>query len=204
MAAVVDIADTAAVEAVLAEVDARYGRLDGLVHVAAMDVSSGGLVDGRLADWDEVAAINVRATMLVTAAAVPLLERARGSVVFVGAGAAHHPDARFPMLTYAMSKGALVTGAWHLSRELGARGIRVNTVTPVYKWGPALEAALEERAAATGTTVDELAGPIRDGLALGEFATDDDVAEAITFFCSPRSRRITGQTLVVDGGQLLT
>jgi len=205
LATVVDVADAPDRERLVADVEARFGRLDAVVHVAAVDVSSGGLVDGRLDDWDEVAAVNVRGTLLLTAAAVPLLERSgEGSVVFVGAGASRHPDARFPMLTYAMSKGALVTAAWHLSKELGARGIRVNTVTPVYKWGPALEAALRERAASTGVTLDEVTAPILADIALGRFATDDDVADAIVFFCSPMSRSITGQTLTVDGGQLLS
>jgi len=199
-----DLGDPAGHERVLDVVRTQVGRLDALVHVAAVDVSSGGLMDGHLADWGVVEEVNVRGTLGLTAAAVPLLEEGGGSVVFVGAGASRQPDARFPMLTYAMSKGALVTAAWHLSKELGPRGIRVNTVTPVYKWGVALEAAFQRRAEEEGTTVAELTDPVRAELALGEFATDDDVADAIVFFCSPSARRITGQTLVVDGGQLLS
>ena len=93
-----------------------------------------------------------------------------------------------------------VRGTQIAYRELGPRGIRVNTVSPGFKWGPVLEQALQEQAAARGVDVEAVIAPIRGALALGRIPTDADVADAVVFFCSDLSRSITGQTLYVDGG----
>lgn len=202
VAVVGDLTDPEARAAVLAEAKRSFGGLDALVHVAAADRIFGGLMDGSLDDWDLASKVNVKGTLALTKAAVPLLEAGEGgSVVFIGALAAIQHTREFEMLAYGASKGALRTAAWYLSRELGPRGIRVNTVAPGYKWGPVLEQALQDRADAQGVDIETIAGPIRESLALGRIATDADVADAVIFFCSEMSRSITGQTLHVDAGR---
>jgi NAD(P)-dependent dehydrogenase (short-subunit alcohol dehydrogenase family) len=137
---VCDITDEERCGHFIEEVDRRFARLDGIVHVAAMDRIFGGLMTGSLDDWDRAAAVNVRGTLALTKAAVPLMSAGGGgSVVVVSSIAAVARDAQFEMFAYAVSKGALRSAAFHLSRELGPLGIRVNTVAPGYKWGPVLE-----------------------------------------------------------------
>jgi NAD(P)-dependent dehydrogenase (short-subunit alcohol dehydrogenase family) len=201
LAAVCDITDHARCDGLIGEVAARFGRLDGLVHVAAADRIFGGLLDGSLEDWDLAASVNVKGTLALTRAAVPLLQAdGGGSVVVVGSIGAVLRDANFDMLAYGASKGALRTAAWYLSRELGPLGIRVNTVAPGYKWGPVLEGALQEQADARHVELEEVVAPIRDGLALRRIPTDADVANVVVFLCSSYSNGVTGETVHIDGG----
>ena len=201
VAAVCDITDQDRCEGFISEVAARFGRLDGLVHVAAADRIYGGLLDGSLDDWDLAATVNVKGTLALTKAAVPLLQPdGGGSVVVIGSmGAVARPP--IDMLAYGVSKGALRTAAWYLSRELGPLGIRVNTDAPGWKWGPVLVGVLQAEADARGVELEEVVAPIRDGLALRRIPTDEDVANLVVFFCSPYSDGVTGQTLHIDGGQ---
>jgi NAD(P)-dependent dehydrogenase (short-subunit alcohol dehydrogenase family) len=201
LAGVCDITDQDRCEGFISEVAARFGRLDALVHVAAADRIYGGLLDGSLDDWDLAATVNVKGTLALTRAAVPLLHAdGGGSVVVIGSmGAVARPP--IDMLAYGVSKGALRTAAWYLSRELGPLGVRVNTVAPGWKWGPVMADVLQTEADARGVGLEEVVAPIRDGLALRRIPTDEDVANLVVFFCSPYSDGVTGQTVHIDGGQ---
>jgi NAD(P)-dependent dehydrogenase (short-subunit alcohol dehydrogenase family) len=197
-----DISDPAACEELVQTAANHFGRLDALVNVAAVDKVFGGLMSGSLDDWDLAAGVNVKGTLQMTRAAVPLMESTGGgAVVFIGSIGSVLQDDQFEMMAYGATKAAMVTAAWYLARELGPRGIRVNTVAPGYKWGPVLEDALRVQAEALGVAIDAIVTPIRDSLALRHIPTDADVANAIVFFCSDLATAITGQTLFVDGGQ---
>lgn len=196
-----DISDSVSCETVVRTAADRFGRLDALVNVAAVDRVFGGLMDGSLDDWDLAAGVNVKGTLQLTKAAVPLIESTGGgAVIFIGSYAAVARDETFALLAYGTTKAAMMTAAWYLARELGPRGIRVNTVAPGYKWGPVLEGVLREQAQALGVDIEEVVKPIRDSLALRRIPTDVDVANAIVFFCSDLAASITGQTLFVDAG----
>lgn len=197
-----DIADDRSIDAMVQAVDARWGRLDGLVHVAALDTVVGGLLDGDLDDWDRVSAINVRGTLALTKAAVPLFTDG-GSVVVVGSIGAVRPRATSLRLAYGISKGALVTAARYLAVELGPRRIRVNTVAPGWKWGPVLEGHLRRTAEASGTAFEDLVEAIRADSPMHEIADDDDVAGTVLYFLADLSRRVTGQIVHVDAGSYL-
>lgn len=181
----------------------RFGRLDALVHVAANDSVFGGLMDGSLDDLAAVMGVNVRGTLELTRAAVPLLrERATSSVVMVGSTASVRQGLSAGNLAYGASKGALVTAVHHLACELGPLGIRVNTVSPGWKWGPVLERYMRAEAERAGVELNTIVESVSSKLALRRLADDDDVAAAIVFFCSDGARSITGQTLFVDCGEI--
>jgi NAD(P)-dependent dehydrogenase (short-subunit alcohol dehydrogenase family) len=196
-----DISDPASCERLVQTAANQFGRLDAVVNVAAIDNVFGGLMSGSLDDWDLAARVNVKGTLQLTKAAVPLLgSTGGGAVVFIGSIGAMARDEQFEMMAYGATKGAMVTAAWYLAGELGPRGIRVNTVSPGYKWGPVLEGALRALADAQGVDIEDLVQPIRESLALRRIPTDADVANAIIFFCSDLAVNITGQTLFVDAG----
>jgi NAD(P)-dependent dehydrogenase (short-subunit alcohol dehydrogenase family) len=181
----------------------RFGGLDAIVHVAATDSVFGGLMDGNLDDLAAVMAVNVRGTLELTRAAVPLLsERVTSSVVVVGSTASVRQGLAEGNLAYGASKGALVTAVHHLACELGPAGIRVNTVSPGWKWGPILERYMRAKAERAGVELSAVVESVSSKLALRRLADDDDVAAAIVFFCSDGARSITGQTLFVDGGEI--
>lgn len=181
----------------------RFGRLDAVVHVAAKDSVFGGLLEGDLDEFASVIEVNLLGTLQLTrAAAAPLMERETSAVVVVGSTASVRQGMDEGNLAYGASKGALVTAVRHLARELGASGIRVNTVSPGWKWGPVLEGYLQSEADRAGIGLAEAVEAVSSQLALRRLADDDDVAAAIVFFCSDASRSITGQNLFVDGGEI--
>lgn len=200
LTAAIDVRSQADIDSFIGAVRDRWTTLDAVVHVAAYDTAVGGLLEGGLADWERAAAVNVHGTLALTQAAVPLFADHGGSIVIIGTIGVVRPRAGSLRLAYGMSKGALLTAARYLAVELGPRKIRVNTVAPGFKWGPVLEGYLRGVAASTGRPFDELVDEIRAEAAMGEIATDDDIADSVVYFCSDLSQRVTGQVLHVDAG----
>lgn len=203
LAAHLDITSEEACCALVAAADARFGRIDGLVHVAAFDTAVGGLMDGALEDWDRSSEVNVKGTLRMTRAAVPLLRAQGGSIVVISSVAAFRPRLEVLRFAYGASKGALLTAARYLARELGPAGIRVNTIAPGWKWGPVLAEWAHAEAARRGISFEEMLAGMQAEVALRKLATDSDIANSVVFFLSDLSSRVTGQCLVVDGGGYL-
>ena len=179
----------------------RFGRLDSVVHVAAHGNISGGLMDGDLDDWERVSAVNVKGTLQLTKAAVPLLrDSGGGSIIIIGSIAAIHSVKGLPQILYGATKAALGAATHYLARELGSDGIRVNTLAPGWKSGARLNTDLAKRAASSGQTVDEFLEPVLADHPLKRFPDDEEVANVILFFCSDLAPSVTGQTLYIDGG----
>jgi NAD(P)-dependent dehydrogenase (short-subunit alcohol dehydrogenase family) len=87
-----------------------------------------------------------------------------------------------------------------MAKDLGPKGIRVNTVVPTWMWGPPVEGYVQMMVQG-GMTEDEAKGTITKGMPLGEIPADEDVAEACVWLCSDRARMITGQALYVNAGE---
>lgn len=184
-------------------IEDEFGRLDGIVNVAALDNAVGGLMDdGLLEDWDRSAEVNVKGTLQVTRTVVPLLRRNGGSIVFIGSTSFARPRRTRWNVAYGMSKSALVTATYYLAEELGPDGIRTNLIAPGWKWGPVVEAYFDAEAERQGVDRDLLVAGICEELSLRRMATDGDVANAAVFFLSDMARSVTGQTMFVDGGHV--
>ncbi len=102
--------------------------------------------------------------------------------------------------TYAASKSALLAASQTLALELGADQIRVNTVAPSYIWGAAVKQYFRKLAAERGVEWETIYDEAAAETALGRLATSAEIAEAVVFFASDRSRAITGQSLDVNCG----
>ena len=199
---VTDICDEAQCEALVEAALQRYGRVDGLVNVAALDSVIGGLVDGDVAAWRQTLDTNVIGTLQMVRATVPALKEAGGgSIVFIGSQTTFWPAPLTPQLIYGASKGALASAVWFLNRELGPSRIRVNTVVPTWMWGPPVEMYVQYMVQSEGITTEEAIARITGPMPLGEIPSDGDVADAVTFFLSDRARMITAQTLFVNAGE---
>jgi NAD(P)-dependent dehydrogenase (short-subunit alcohol dehydrogenase family) len=203
LAAHLDITSEERCQALVAAADARFGRIDGLVHVAAFDTPVGGLLDGGFEDWDRSAEVNVKGTLRMTRAAVPLLRVRGGSIVVISSVAAFRPRVEVLRFAYGASKGALFTAARYLARELGPLGIRINTIAPGWKWGPVLEQWAREEAVRRGISWEDMLAWMHADVSLHQLATDADIANSVVFFLCELSSRVTGQCLVVDGGSYL-
>jgi NAD(P)-dependent dehydrogenase (short-subunit alcohol dehydrogenase family) len=197
-----DITDPQACADIVAAAEQRFGALHGLVQVAAYEYAMGGLFDSDFEAWRKSFETNVLGTLSLLRAAAPALKRASGgSVVLIGSQSMYLP--LIEQMGYAASKGALLSSMYYLAKELGPDHIRVNTVVPSWMWGPPVELYLKLQAKARGTSPEAIKQEIERGIPLGSMAADEDVAQAAVFFLSDRSRLITGQTLLVNGGELM-
>jgi len=179
----------------------RFGRLDAVVQVAAFETVVSTLANTTDDVWTKSFATNVVGSTRVVHAAVPHLKAAGGgSVVLIGTQSMWLPQ--LPQMAYAASKGGLLSAMYYMVRELGPDKIRVNMVVPTWMWGPPVEAYTKWQAKQRGVGEQQVVAEIAANMPLGEIPADEDVADAVIFFCSDRARMISGQTLMVNAGEL--
>jgi NAD(P)-dependent dehydrogenase (short-subunit alcohol dehydrogenase family) len=198
-----DITDEGQCEALAGLARERFGRIDAIVHVAAWDSYFGGVEDADFASWQSVIDVNLLGTLRMTRACLPSLKERGGSVVFIGTQSAVAAPTQVKQAAYAASKGALTSAMYSLARELGPFRIRVNTVLPGWMWGPPVQAYVRFTAQTEGVPEDVVLARLTERMALPELATDADVADAAVFLASDRARAVTGQSLLVNAGELM-
>ncbi|MFD7234219.1 SDR family oxidoreductase [Streptomyces syringium] len=198
-----DITDQAQCDALAGAATDRFGRLDAVVHVAALDRHFGGLEDADFDAWREVLDVNLLGALRLTRACLPALGKRGGSVVLIGTQSSLAAPTQVRQTAYAASKGALVSAMYSLARELGPRRIRVNTVQPGWMWGPPVREHVRRTALGEGVPEEVVRARLTDRMALPDLATDGDVAEAVVFLASDRARAITGQSLLVNAGEVM-
>ncbi|MET8688483.1 SDR family oxidoreductase [Streptomyces sp. NPDC004732] len=199
-----DITDERQCEALAALARERFGGIDAVVHVAAWDSYFGGLEDADFATWQQVIDVNLLGTLRMTRACLPALrERRGGSVVFIGTQSAIASPSQVRQAAYGASKGALTSAMYSLAHELGPDRIRVNTVLPGWMWGPPVEAYVQFTAHTEGVPEAAVRDRLTERMALPDLATDGDVADAAVFLASDRARSITGQSLLVNAGEIM-
>jgi NAD(P)-dependent dehydrogenase (short-subunit alcohol dehydrogenase family) len=193
-----NISDAEQCVALMATATDRFGGLDAVVIVAAYDSHMGGIDQTSDEDWRNILEVNVVGTMHVIDAASKAMSNG-GSIVQIGSQNARL--ASIQQLPYAASKGAMMSAQYHLVNELGPKKIRLNTVMPTWMWGPPVQGYVDYASQSRGISKEEVIGEITANMPLGEIPADEDVAEAVLFFCSDRARMITGQTLYVNAGE---
>lgn len=198
-----DITDETQCQALAALAHDRFGRIDAVVHVAAWDGHFGGLEDADFVTWQSVIDVNLLGSLRMTRACLPGLKAAGGSVVFIGTQSSVAAPTQVRQAAYAASKGALTSAMYSLARELGPDRVRVNTVLPGWMWGPPVQAFVQFTAQTEGVPEAEVLKRLTDRMALPDLATDADVADAAVFLASDRARAITGQSLLVNAGELM-
>ena len=190
---VADLTVGAEVSALVGAVLDRFGRIDVLVNNAGMTQIGAGQVSKRFldldeAEWDAALARNLKTAFLVTRAVVPHLV-ARGFGRIVNVASVTGPFVAIPGSSgYATAKAGLTGLTRALALELGRAGVTVNAVAPGWiRTGSSLP---DEIAAGRHTPV-------------GRPGTPAEVAAVIVFLASEVASYVTGQVIVVDGGNLL-
>jgi NAD(P)-dependent dehydrogenase (short-subunit alcohol dehydrogenase family) len=188
-----DIADAASLAA-LAEHAGTCGRLDALINNAAIADSVGGKPYDAIpeAEWERLFRVNVKGTWLACKQFGPLLVAAGGgTIVNLASDTALWGATR--LLHYVATKGAIIAMTRSLANELGPDGVTVNAIAP----------GLIEGEATAGVPAARW-NDYRSRRALTRDQTPADVAGTVAFLCSPEARYITGQTIVVDGGMVMS
>ena len=188
-----DVADPTAMAAAVTEARERLGGLSVLVNNAG----TGNVMPLHRypdAEWDRLLDVNLRGTFHGLRAALPLLAEAPGggSVVNVASVSGLVPTRG--EAPYSAAKAAVVSLTRSAALEY-APSVRVNVVAPGFIDTPLTAFAVAE---------PTFAGPIAAGTPLGRIGTAEEVADVILFLASPLARYVTGATVVVDGGSMLT
>ncbi|MER8004252.1 MULTISPECIES: oxidoreductase [unclassified Streptomyces] len=188
-------------------VAAAGGRIDVLVNnVGSAPARTGGFLSVTDEEWRRTIDLNLLTAVRVTRAALPvMLDAGDGSVITVGSVNATLPDPL--VIDYSAGKAALVAFSKALSKEVGPKGIRVNTVSP----GP-VETELwlggggvaQTVSAAAGITPDDVVAQASKATVTGRFSKPAEIADLVLFLAGDHSRNITGSDLVIDGGFIPT
>ncbi|MFI5197617.1 MAG: 3-oxoacyl-ACP reductase FabG [Thermoanaerobaculia bacterium] len=192
----VDVTDSTAVDKAVADVLARFGRVDVLVNNAGI-VRDSQLVkwkEGAIAsvmsdaDFDKVIAVNLKGVFNCTRAAAPAMIEQGGGVV-LNASSVVGLYGNFGQTNYAATKAGVISFTQTWARELGKFGIRVNAVAPGFVATDIIKAMPEK----------VIAGMVAR-TPLGRMGKPEDIAEAYFWLASDAASFVHGATLSVDGG----
>lgn len=188
--------------AVKATVDA-FGRIDVAVNNAGIFPPKGALdIDEAL--WDRVLDVNLKGAFFLAQEAARAMTRAKspGAIVNIASIDAFQPSGN--LTHYDASKGAMVMMTKSLAMELAPLGIRVNAVAPGSITTPGANDVMGSFAGLVGLTADQMRAGYIQKIPGGRMGSPDDIALTTLFLASDLAAYIVGQTLIVDGGLLLT
>ena len=190
----VDVADEAQVERMARDVVERCGRIDILVNNAGLYASlqMRPFTEIPVEEWRQVMDVNVLSMFLATRAVVPhMREQGGGRIVNISSGT---PFRGVPfLLHYVTSKGAIVALTRALAKELGRDDVLVNCVAPGFTMSDGVREHPE--------VIDALRDVSISSRTLQRDQEPEDVVGAVVFLCGPGATFVTGQTIVIDGGQ---
>ncbi|MFJ3669514.1 SDR family NAD(P)-dependent oxidoreductase [Streptomyces sp. NPDC090106] len=185
---IADITSREHAEDLVLRAAARWGGLDILVHNAGLMFSMTGLADTDDDDFERLLAVNVRAPLRLTRAALPYLRASRAArIVFVSSQWGQVPDGH--SYGYMVSKAAQLGLMKTLAKEFASERIMVNAVAP--------------GAVATRMVPDENHAAEVAAVPIGRLADPAEISEVVAFLAADTGAFITGQTIPVNGGALL-
>ena len=169
-----DLADVEQVDAMIAQVHAVVGDVDAVVCAAGGFAPTGPLDEAAVADIERQLGINLKTAVLTTRAALPMLRRTRGSIVYFGSAAVLPGATGGGMLAYAMAKSGVLALMRAVAADERGHGVRANAVAPTSIRTAANVAAMGDRA---------------------DYVSREEVAASVLWLCSDAARAVTGQVL---------
>lgn len=195
-AAAVDVTDDRAVERLIRTTLERFGRIDILHNHAGLQVEGtleGVSVQGFDQSWD----INVRAHFIAARLVVPAMT-AQGGGVILNTSSSSGVRIDREMIAYATTKHAVIAMTRQMALDYARVNIRVNALCPGWVDTPFNAPFIRQMGGRAA--VDAY---VRERVPMGRWGRVDEIAEAVLFLVSDRSSYLTGQAIVVDGGETI-
>jgi NAD(P)-dependent dehydrogenase (short-subunit alcohol dehydrogenase family) len=193
MALTVDVTNKKAVGAVAAAVAKKFGRIDILVNNAGI-LKHSLIVDMEEKDWDMVFAVNMKGTFLFTQAVAPFMIKQRsGKIINLSSCSGKKPDKKGA--AYNSSKSAIIGFTRVAALELGEYGINCNGICP--------GATDTEMIRKTFMTSPEIEREWIEKTAIKRLGKPEDMANVAVFLASELSSHVTGESIIVSGGELM-
>jgi NAD(P)-dependent dehydrogenase (short-subunit alcohol dehydrogenase family) len=181
----------------------EFGEIDVLVNNAFHTGTMTPFEDDDLeVGWRETHEVNLWGTLRVTQAVLPIMKaQQRGSIVMINTMTIRVVNPGFA--AYASSKAALEAATRGIAKEVGPYGIRVNSVMPGFIWGASVKSYFEARAAREGRSYQEIHDEVASAIPLRRIPDSEEISGSVLFFASDLSSCVTGQSLDVNGGQVM-
>jgi 3-oxoacyl-[acyl-carrier protein] reductase len=174
-------------------VSAQLGPIDILINNAGSLMQRMKILEVKAETWDEIQDLNLKSAVLCSKAVAPsMIERKRGAIVNISSIAARNgggPGAS----AYASAKGGLISFTKALAKELAPHGVRVNAVSP-----GVIDTPFHER-----FSTPEMMRNFAAAIPLGRVGTPMECAQVIAFLASDAAGYVVGETIEVNGGQLM-
>jgi dehydrogenase/reductase SDR family protein 4 len=172
----------------------EFGKVDILVNNAATNIAQGPALEMTDAQFDKMIEINLKSAYRLTRLVAPgMCERGSGSIVNIASIAGLRPQ--FQSLLYSLTKAALIMLTQSYALELGPRGVRVNAIAPGL-----VETTLSEYYWKDESRLQ----PLMQRQPIKHLGQPVEIAEIALMLASDGASYLTGQTIVVDGGRLLS
>ena len=199
MAVEMNVTDEAQVNAGVAQVVEKWGRIDVLISNAGIQIVHR-LEDFPFNEWKKLLAIHLDGAFLTSKACLPHMYKAgSGSIIFMGS--VHSKEASPLKSAYVTAKHGLLGLARVISKEGAEHGVRANVICPGFVKTPLVEKQIPEQAKDLGISKAEVINHVMLGETVDHaFTTIEDVAEVAHLFAAFPSNALTGQSLVVSHG----
>ena len=184
---VADLGDSEAINQLVKDVEAKFGRIDILVNNAGI-TKDGLMLRMTEAQWDAVIAVNLKSAFNFIHACTPIMMRQKGgSIINMASVVGVHGNAG--QCNYSASKAGMIALAKSIAQEMGAKGIRANAIAPGF-----IETAM------TAALSDDVRAEWCKKIPLRRGGTPEDVANVALFLASDLSSYVSGQVIQIDGG----
>jgi len=186
-----DVTDASAAEACVKSISEQYGPVSVLVNNAGITRDN---LFMRMKDdeWDDVIATNLSSVYRMCKLVIkPMIKARKGRIINISSVVGITGNAG--QVNYSASKAGLLGMTKSLARELGSRSITINAVAPGF-----IESDM------TDSLPEEQKDKLKADIALGRLGTPDDIAQTCLFLASDSAAYITGQTISVNGGMVMT
>ncbi len=199
MGVAMDVTSEEAVNAGVAEVIARWGRVDVLVSNAGIQIVHP-MEEFPFEDWKKMLAIHLDGAFLTTKACIPHMKtQGGGAIIYMGS--VHSKEASKLKSAYVTAKHGLLGLARVVAKEGGPDKIRANVICPGFVRTPLVEKQIPEQAKTLGISEADVVSKVMLGQTVdGEFTTIEDVAEVALLFAGFETNALTGQSIVVSHG----
>jgi NAD(P)-dependent dehydrogenase (short-subunit alcohol dehydrogenase family) len=189
-----DVTDDEALKAIIDGTKADHGRVDILHNHAGVQIA-GPLTEVEISGLDASWRINVRAHFIGCRAVMPhMVARRSGSIINTASNSGVFYDRE--MIAYATSKHAIVAMTKQMAIDYARHNVRINALCPGWVDTPFNDPFIAQMGGR-----EAIENYVRTKIPMGRWASAEEIAEAILFLVSDRSSFMTGQALVIDGGE---
>jgi NAD(P)-dependent dehydrogenase (short-subunit alcohol dehydrogenase family) len=186
-----DVGNAADAQEKIGAAAAEAGRIDILVNSAGI-LKTRPIVDSTIADWDDVARVNLSGVYYCIKAAIPsMIARKYGKIINLASVSSVKGGGAFGNILYGTTKAGVVAMSQGCARELAPYGINVNAISP---------GVVEGTPMTSGLMTQEVRDRIKANIPQGRLIKPSEIAKLALFLASDLSQAITGQAVIIDGG----